>query len=249
MVLWPSIFSTGTVQQRLADNLAREHRVLLIDPPGHGASWIDCSDALTMAACATATLALLDRLDVRQARWVGTSWGGLVGLEAARLAPARIQHLACLNTPFSFVRSRWSKPAWIPTMARLIGTSALFANGVAEDFFLPATRASSAAAEAMAAHHQVFARGDRRQLAAAAQLIFERRKDAMPDLHAVTPPVLVVAGTKDRLYDVAMQREAASKLPRGTFVEMSTAHIAAVDASDDVTRSLRTAWAALGSAG
>lgn len=36
VVMWPSLFCDGTSLRPQAEELARDHRVIVIDPPGHG---------------------------------------------------------------------------------------------------------------------------------------------------------------------------------------------------------------------
>lgn len=247
VVLWPSIFSTAAVQSDLIAILSRTRNVLAIDPPGHGASRVAIPTALTMVACAEATFALLDQANLGTVVWVGTSWGGLVGVEAALSHPGRLAHLACLNTPFAWDGPGWGKARWLPLMARTIATNRLFANGVAGDFFLPETRADPARAAAMATHDSGLRSGDRRQLAAAANLIFRKRADARPSLPKIDVPTLVIAGTKDRLYPQALQCTSAGMIPGAHFKLVESAHIAAVDCPAIVANLLEEAWTALSS--
>ena len=252
VVVWPSVLSTARVQAALVEELAHDAVVVAVDPPGHGVSRIDDADALSMAACARATWDLLDEAfgpaTGRGVRWVGTSWGGLVGLEAARAQPQRISHLACLNTPFAFEPPRAWRPAWLPLLGRLVGTTPLFAAMTARTFFLRTTRRDEARAQAMAAHRETFTGGDRRQLAGALRLLFVRRHDLRALLATTTGATLVVAGRHDGTYPVADQRRAAERNPLATFAVVDSAHIAAVDATAAVVSRLREAWADGGSA-
>lgn len=106
-------------------------------PPRHGGS--ELLALMTMERCAAATLEVLDALGIDRFVWVGTSWGGLVGIEAARQAPARFDKLICLNTPVTFGGPTLST-RFITAMAGLAGPSKFFADQVAKTFFMPATR-------------------------------------------------------------------------------------------------------------
>jgi pimeloyl-ACP methyl ester carboxylesterase len=70
--------------------------VLAIDLPGHGKSGGDCPKSVEDAAAFI--IALLDAAKIDQAALVGHSWGSLIALHAANLAPERITHLALLAT-------------------------------------------------------------------------------------------------------------------------------------------------------
>jgi len=240
-VIWPSIFSTAAVQHRLVTELAKTNTVIAFDPPGHGRSGIETAGNLTMTNIASASLKMVEDNTNGPVHWVGTSWGGLVGIEAALVSPDRFGHLACLNTPFAFERSYFGKTAMLPLMARMMGTTRIFSDGVADDFFLETTRGCDR--DAMDAHRKTFSKGNARQLAEAAALIFKRRKDARSRLRSLSVPTLVIAGTQDRMYDIRMQRAAADAIANGSFATVDAAHIAAVDQPEEVLRLLRSSWA------
>ncbi|MEL6750502.1 MAG: alpha/beta hydrolase [Pseudomonadota bacterium] len=243
VVVWPSLFSTAAVQQDLVTRLSRDRTVLAIDPPGHGESLLKVGGpGLDMASVSSASLELMDISGLKSALWVGTSWGGLIGIEIALRMPQRIAHLSCLNTPFAFHPNRLDRSWWLPTMARIMGRRGVFARGVAQDFFLPATRNDTAKTDAMRAHADTFSRGSNRGLAAAAGLIFRDRTDIWAKLPDVPVPTLVIAGRHDPLYDLDEQQQAADRIPRSRFVVLDVAHIAAVDAPAEVELELRHCW-------
>lgn len=72
--------------------------VLAIDLPGHGKSAGSCPR--TVEAAASMIIALLEAAGIQQAALVGHSWGSLIALHAASLAPERVTHLALLGTAF-----------------------------------------------------------------------------------------------------------------------------------------------------
>jgi pimeloyl-ACP methyl ester carboxylesterase len=70
--------------------------VLAIDLPGHGKSAGSCPKSVEEAAAFV--IALLDAAGIAKAALVGHSWGSLIALHAASVAPARITHLAMVAT-------------------------------------------------------------------------------------------------------------------------------------------------------
>jgi pimeloyl-ACP methyl ester carboxylesterase len=70
--------------------------VLAIDLPGHGRSGGCCPRSVEDAAAFI--VALLDAAKIDKAALVGHSWGSLIALHAASLAPGRVTHLALLAT-------------------------------------------------------------------------------------------------------------------------------------------------------
>src|SRR5579859_4937364 len=73
----------------IAPDLARDHRVLIPELPGHGGS--DALHAATLDPFADAVLAVLDAEGAVPAAWVGHSLGGIVGLRAALRRPDAVR--------------------------------------------------------------------------------------------------------------------------------------------------------------
>jgi pimeloyl-ACP methyl ester carboxylesterase len=77
------------------------YNVLAIDLPGHGKSQGNCPK--TVEEAADFVLALLESAGLKEAALIGHSWGSLIALHAASLAPERglrITHLALVGTAF-----------------------------------------------------------------------------------------------------------------------------------------------------
>src|SRR5260370_51531 len=75
---------------------AGRYRCITWDQRGHGQS--PASGPFTLWDSARDALALLDRLEIDRAIFVGTSQGGFVSLRAALLAPDRVRGLAVMGT-------------------------------------------------------------------------------------------------------------------------------------------------------
>ena len=72
--------------------------VLAVDLPGHGKSEGSCPKSVEEAA--EFILALLDAAGVKRAALIGHSWGSLIALHTASLAPERVSQLALVGTAF-----------------------------------------------------------------------------------------------------------------------------------------------------
>ncbi len=72
--------------------------VLAVDLPGHGKSEGSCPKSVEAAA--EFTMALMDAVGVQKAALIGHSWGSLIALHAASLAPERVSQLALVGTAY-----------------------------------------------------------------------------------------------------------------------------------------------------
>ena len=85
-----------TMRRPLGDRLAADHRVILIDRPGHGWSSDAGDDASTPAAQGRMIEEVLQKLDVGPVILVVHSWAGALGARMALDYPARIAGLVML---------------------------------------------------------------------------------------------------------------------------------------------------------
>ncbi|WP_378006042.1 alpha/beta fold hydrolase [Aeromonas jandaei] len=89
----------------LARALGEHYRVISIDLRNHGVSFR--SDDMSYPAQAADILALMDHLGLDQAAIVGHSMGGKVGMQLAKLAPARVSRLVVADmAPVAYPHSR-----------------------------------------------------------------------------------------------------------------------------------------------
>ncbi|WP_251978269.1 pyrimidine utilization protein D [Salinicola avicenniae] len=77
--------------------LEQTHRIILYDHLGTGGSPAMLPDDYTIDDMAGEALALLDQLEIEHVDFMGHALGGLVGLQMALLAPARIGRLVVVN--------------------------------------------------------------------------------------------------------------------------------------------------------
>jgi 3-oxoadipate enol-lactonase len=235
VVLWPSIFADHVIFTSLVDQWRGKRRVILIDGPGHGASEGPRDKTFTMQACAMAMKEVMDSRAVQRAVIGGTSWGGLVGGEFALMYPQQTQGLIMMNTPFFMAPDGASMGEKFITWGSgtLLSTD-LFTNGVARSFFLPATR--DAGGPVMTHFHSSLQQSDAKALSTAIRSVLIERQGLADRLPQIKAPSLVIAGLKDEMYPMALQREAVKNMPQAMLEVVDSAHISVVDQPREVAR-------------
>jgi pimeloyl-ACP methyl ester carboxylesterase len=96
LVMWHGLARTGRDFDEAAKALSDEYFVICPDTLGRGlSSWAqDGESGYSYRAFGLHAVAILDRLNVADVRWIGTSMGGLIGVTlAADLLKDRISHL------------------------------------------------------------------------------------------------------------------------------------------------------------
>jgi pimeloyl-ACP methyl ester carboxylesterase len=98
-LLWHSLFVDSASWDRVLPTLADSRTVILIDGPSHGRSapW---HQPFSLRDCAEAADQVISQLDLDAAvDWVGSAWGGHVGIVFAASHPDRIRSLVTIGTP------------------------------------------------------------------------------------------------------------------------------------------------------
>jgi len=213
-VLFPGLILPRRMHDPLAERLAaRGHRVLSLDPLGHGDSdrplepW-----RYSMARCAQQGLALLDHLGLEGAVIGGTSQGANVALEVAVRSPERVAGLvlempvldhgeeAVLAVfPMTMFAMRYAAPAFrlAGAVARRVprGRSALLDTGL------------------------LYAAQDPKATAAAIQgLNYGRTAPPVEERREIEAPALVIAHTLDPLHPLADAEAVARELPNARLL-------------------------------
>lgn len=209
----------GGIFAQLVEALRALRTLHVVDLPGHGHNR-DCGVPLALEPCARAVLEV-----VPDAPWCGWSLGGLVALQAAATAPARIPALAMLcATPKFVVAEDW--PQGMPATV-FHG----FADGLRLDW--RATIDRFIALEAFGSDHMreelrmlrdaVLAHGEPSPRVLAEGLHVLETGDLRAMLPALRVPSLWIGGRRDRLVDPRAMEAAARLAPAARFVEVAHA--------------------------
>lgn len=97
IVLLHGFLESSTMWKEITPELIKEHKVIIIDLPGHGKS--ECiSDIHTMELMAEAVHDVLQHLNISEAIFAGHSMGGYVALAYTELFEAEVSTLVLLNS-------------------------------------------------------------------------------------------------------------------------------------------------------
>ncbi|MFG2406770.1 4-carboxymuconolactone decarboxylase [Streptomyces brevispora] len=231
LILGPSLGTSLAVWDGQAAGLARSHRVVRWDLPGHGgspAALLPAGDGV--AELGAQVLRLADALRIGRFGYAGISLGGAVGTWLAVHHPDRITSLALVCSS-----ARFGEPQAWRERARLVRTEGIgpvaetaagrwftadfagnpAARAVLDDLRAVDPEAYARLCEALAAH------------------------DLRGELAGITAPTLVVAGREDPATPVAHARELADTIPGSTLIELPGAsHLAGVERPEPVRTAL-----------
>jgi 3-oxoadipate enol-lactonase len=188
-----------------------------------------------MHDCGQALGEVLDSLTISEPVVViGTSWGGLVAGEFALAQPGRALAVVMLNTPVIKAPEGPSLgDRFVVWGARWIHSMAVYRNGVAKAFFLPATIERGGIVQED--FHDHLRQADGTALSLAVRSVLVDREPLAHRMNGIKAPTLFVAGRRDAMYPVDALQRAAEALPIGHFEVLDTAHISVVDDPLSVT--------------
>jgi 3-oxoadipate enol-lactonase len=230
---WPSLFADARTLDVVVDALAPDHRVVVVDPPGHGKSGAPTS-AFSLADCAAAAMQILDELGIPRATWIGTAWGGHVGVAAALGHRHRVERLVVLNAPMAPWRGRrLALMRLSQALLALFGPRSFVARMIADKSIAPS--AGPRRSEMVGAVEAALRRCDARGLRVAMASAMFGREDLGPRLAEVRVPSVFFAGADDELFPIELARQQAAAVPGSRFVVVQrSGHHSAIERPDVV---------------
>jgi pimeloyl-ACP methyl ester carboxylesterase len=181
--------------------LASGRRVILIDTRGHGDSTMG-NVHLSYQLFATDTLLVLDKLGIARTDIIGWSDGGIIALILGLQAPQRVGKIVAISANFN--------PSGVIDQA----------NGTQETQHEPSSDISTWL-------HDWWSGADKKNSALTAAINELWRTEPQlqhSDLHAITPPTLVITGEHD-VISLSHSTELAKHLPNGKLaVVMGAGH-------------------------
>ena len=221
--------------------LSDAYRVIAPDLRGHGASPAPEGD-YSMDSLAADVAAMLDRLGVERAVWVGHSMGGYVALAALRAMPQRVAGLVlCASHPFADPPEKAASRRASAALALRAGTAPVV-SGMLPLLFRPGTNL-----ETISAH---FIRST--MLKTPPQGVagvlggMAARAGAVDVLRPPAPPKAILAGRDDQIIPLADLRALVTGLPHiALHVIDGAGHLPMIEQPEATTAVLRSFLAAL----
>lgn len=229
VLMWPSLLMTGDLWAGQAAHFGDTHRLVLIDPPGHGGS-APLRAMFSFTDCARCVVDLLDGLDIDRAHFVGNSWGGMIGGTFAALYPDRLDRAVLMNCTASKAgvaqKIQYAALVWLATA--LGGIRPPLTRSAIRAFLGPTTlRTRPDVVDTVRANVRSVNTDSVRW---AVRSVVSARPDQRALLARVTSPVLVVAGAEDATFPVAETRVMADSIRGSSFTVLDgVGHLAALE--------------------
>jgi 3-oxoadipate enol-lactonase/4-carboxymuconolactone decarboxylase len=230
LLLGPSLGTGLRLWDAQVPALARHHRVIRYDLPGHGGTPAALLREPTVAGLAALVLDLADSLGAERFGYAGVSLGGAVGTWLAVHHPERVTSLAVVCSS-----ARFGDPAGWRERAERVRREGIgrIADTAPTRWFTPGFEATGTARALVADHRAVDPQGYAACCDALAAF------DLRGDLGRITAPFLAVAGRQDTATPPSHARELADAIGGSGLVEISgAAHLAPVEQPERVTHAL-----------
>lgn len=223
-----------------ADAISKEFRVVRMDTRGHGGSSATDGD-YTLALLADDLLAVMDRLGIRRAHFVGLSLGGMIGQVLAARSAARFDSVTLCATFSEAPRQMWADR--VDAVRR--GGLAPLVEGTLDRWFTPAFRTQNP--DVMEATRAMIRGTSVKGYAGCAAAIRDMDLTGIPE--QIRIPTLVIAGAQDPSATPDAMKALHARIPNADYLEINdAAHVFTLEqpekAAAAIQRFLREAQAA-----
>lgn len=200
-----------------AGPLERTHRVVRLDLPGAGLSDPDPTGDYTDARTHALILKLMDKLDIKQAVFVGNSLGGRIAWTFAAKHPDRVSKLV-LIAPDGFASPGFAYGQKAEVSALLSIMSYVLPKALYRPNIEAAYADPKRLTEAVFDRHYDLTLAPGSRDALLARMRQTVLVDPRPILPKITQPVLLLWGEKDALIPVANAQDYLKALPNASLV-------------------------------
>ncbi|TXN28993.1 alpha/beta fold hydrolase [Lacisediminihabitans profunda] len=200
-VLWHSMFTDSRSWDRVVDDLRKQRTLVLVDGWSFGAS--DDLDELVddfIERCAQGAIAVVSQIQQEltpgPVDWVGSAWGGHVGLQLAAVRPDLVRSLITVSTPVQAASAAMRRQVgMLLPVFRAIGMRGPVRHGLLDGMFTDLTRRTDP--EAVDALVAPMSRSNRAAISRTVHSGVLNRTDLAWAAARVTCPTLMIA-TDDR---------------------------------------------------
>ncbi len=229
IVFWPSLLMTGDMWHGVAGNLIARRQVILVDPPGQGASQ-SLTDFFSFDDCARCVSDILDGLGLDKAHFVGNSWGGMIGATFAATYPERIGGAVLMNCTAgrASLRQKLEFAALLRVAKWTGGIGSLLNRSVLKAFLGPTTMRERP--DVVAQVSNTVKSVNIASASWAVKSVVPRRPDQRALLGRIQTPVLVVGGEEDATFPPSDAIDMAKAIPNASVQILDgVAHLAGLE--------------------
>ena len=205
----------------IVPSIARDHRVIALDWPGHGDSPTPEPDYRpTAASFADVLTDVVAALDLPSAAFIGNSVGGFAAARLAITDPHRVSRLVLVNS------GGFSAGPVTNLYCRTLGTPAVMKRVLPRSIrsYMKATSDSDYAVQ-QRAQGRARTREGVALTAALWRSFAEPDYDLRPHADRITAPCLVIWGSKDTAIPMRLGRSTAAAIPGSRLEVLPTGHV------------------------
>ncbi|NLJ63417.1 MAG: 3-oxoadipate enol-lactonase [Alcaligenaceae bacterium] len=233
LILSNSLGTTLEMWDPQVEALARHFRVIRYDTRGHGGSPVT-EGPYQFEELGLDVVAILDALHIDQASFCGVSMGGHTGLWLGIYAPNRFNAIAVCNSAAKIgTAEAWQQRAH---QVRQSGVEAMqqLAHSAPERWFTASfiKQSPQVVQQAQAQLAHISPEGYASCCEALAQ------SDLRAELHRITLPTLLVAGTEDPVTTVEDAKNMQAAIVRSKIVELEASHLSNLEVPEAFTQAL-----------
>jgi pimeloyl-ACP methyl ester carboxylesterase len=202
-----------------ARSLAGAYRVIRLDLPGSGLSAPDLKNDYSDARTLRLLLAVMDRLEVPRASFIGNSIGGRLAWTLAAQHPERVVKLVLVSPDgFASPGFEYGKapelPGWLQAMRYLLPRAVLRMN------LLPAYANPDKLTSALLDRYHDLMRAPGARAALLQRMQQTVLRDPVPLLHKIQAPTLLLWGEEDRMIPIANASDYLKATAGSTLVRL-----------------------------
>jgi len=200
-VLWHSMFTDSRSWDRVVDDLRQKRTLVLVDGPSFGTSedlehLVDNFNDRCVQGAVAVVSQVQHELTAGPVDWLGSAWGGHVGLQLAATRPELVRSLITVSTPVQAAsQSMRRQVRMLLPVFRAIGMRGPVRQGVLDGMLTDHTRRTDP--EAVAAVVAPMSRANRGAIARTVQSGILTRTDLAWAAARISCPTLMIA-TDDR---------------------------------------------------